>query len=373
MNVAFLYGHWCLGDRPIDFNNLLDSNRGLTGSELSFIEYAVGMKKLGHEVHIFVPSTCRSNGFYCEIPVFDIDSLCKENSNLYDCVIAWNEPDLLRRVDSSCLRVLNQQLNDFDYCSVGFFECVDIFTSPSPGHKSFIQNLVPNSRWEILPNGTRKRNIFMDKDPFSVIYTSSPDRGLHILLEAWPSVLKSVPEAKLRIFYNFDSWFERMRGLSYHPDLALRECSYRAYYVKECLQRLSNHGVSHFGSVSRRKIEEEVLKSEVMAYPCDPVRYTEGFSVSLMEGCASGCAVLTSDADALGSIYDGYAMIVNRSQNFMGDFRDSLISLLNDDNLRRNTQDKCMELSSKYDWDRLTLTLQNIIERGIEDKKSCQF
>ena len=37
----------------------------------------------------------------------------------------------------------------------------------------------------------------------SVIYTSSPDRGLEHLLKMWPDVKKEVPEAELHIAYGF--------------------------------------------------------------------------------------------------------------------------------------------------------------------------
>lgn len=366
MRIAFLYGDWCLGGRAINFDNLYKDPRGLTGSEVSFIKYASHFRKSGCEVDILVPSYCISSGNFDGVNVYDINTINHENSSIYDCVIAWNEPDLLRRINQSCLRVVNQQLNDFDYCLPGFESFVDIFTSPSSSHLEFIRkHTSSNSKWFIIPNGV-DTPIPSFKRPSSVIYTSSPDRGLHILLEIWPGIKRKVPDSSLRIFYNFEDWFCRMKELTKFPDANLRECSYRAMYIKECLSRLSSHGVEHFGSVSRERISREVLESEIMAYPCDPVRYTEGFSVSLMEGCASGCAVVTSDADAIPSIYQDGSIIIKNVKSNKDIYADEIIRLLQDDEKRSGVQESGRNLAKNYTWDTLSLKFLEMISSNLK-------
>ena len=39
-----------------------------------------------------------------------------------------------------------------------------------------------------------------------MIYSSSPDRGLELLLSLFPKVKEQVPEAKLDIFYGFENF-----------------------------------------------------------------------------------------------------------------------------------------------------------------------
>ena len=54
MRIMFIYGPFSLGRRPIDFDNLEQSPRGLTGSEVSCVRYALAMAARGHAVTLAV-------------------------------------------------------------------------------------------------------------------------------------------------------------------------------------------------------------------------------------------------------------------------------------------------------------------------------
>ena len=51
---------------------------------------------------------------------------------------------------------------------------------------------------------------------------------------------------------------------------------------------------------------KRVASAGVLAYPCDPIRYTEGFGVSALDAAAAGCHVMITDADALPSVHGGH-------------------------------------------------------------------
>ncbi|WP_192808404.1 hypothetical protein [Xanthomonas citri] len=44
------------------------------------------------------------------------------------------------------------------------------------------------------------------RQPRKILYTSSPDRGLEILLALWPRIRASVPDAELFIYYGWRTW-----------------------------------------------------------------------------------------------------------------------------------------------------------------------
>ena len=218
MKIAFVYGPMSLGNRPIDFPNVWSSSRGLTGSELSCICLSKEMAKMGHSVSFFIPGPNAVE--FDGIPLRDYANLSSESGG-YDAVCSWNEPDALRGVSPKAVRLVNQQLNDFRYCQSGFDDFVDLYTSPSQSHMDFIRTQTPSPhKWSVLPNGCDPSQYGSSKVPGRVIYASSPDRGLHLLLQAWPAIKKAVPHAHLRVFYNMDSWLSTFVPVEHHniPD-----------------------------------------------------------------------------------------------------------------------------------------------------------
>ena len=174
MKLAFIYGPFG-GARAFDLDHLYDSPRGLTGSEISFFKFAEAMEKRGHAVHRFFPA----QGI--------------EPTGHFDVAYSWNDPHKLQFV-SATVRMMNQQLNDFDYCQPGYDEHVDVYTSPSQPHRDFIAPKTPSPhKWTVLPNGCDPSVYTAPKVPGRVIYASSPDRGLHLVMQAWPAIKKAVP------------------------------------------------------------------------------------------------------------------------------------------------------------------------------------
>lgn len=283
MRLAFLYGRFSLGSRPFDFDNLYESPRGLTGSELSCIEYALAMRDRGHEVALVVgqkmePREWRGLNVFGMTDPRLVDGC--------DAVLSWNEPDLFREIKPGPLRVMNQQLNDFGYCQPAWGDFVDVVTSPSAHHLAFLRKQVGEQkstrdgwpRWDVLPNGCDPSQYSLDREriPGRVIWASSADRGLHLLLEAWPEIKTRVPHASLRAFYNFvtneaDDYETPTEII--RPDLL--EVSQRKRYIQYAMGRLSGPrwDVEHVGSVSRERMRAEFEKSVVLGYPCDTIRY----------------------------------------------------------------------------------------------------
>jgi glycosyltransferase involved in cell wall biosynthesis len=397
MRLAFLYGKFSLGQRPLDFDNLYTAPRGLTGSELSCIAYALAMKHRGHDVALIVGQKMEPREWR-GLNVFPLND--PRIVDGCDAVLSWNEPDLFREISPGPLRVINQQLNDFGYCRPGWGEHVDIITSPAAHHMAFLQSQVGADkdrdgapRWEVLPNGCdpTQYDLARERIPGRVIWASSADRGLHLLLEAWPEIKQRVPHASLRAFYNFQpADFDEYEkgGPAIQPDLL--ELAQRKRYIQYAMGKLSGPtwDVEHVGSVSRDRIRSEFEKSSVLAYPCDTIRYTEGFSVTTMEACASGCLPVITDIDSLGHIYGGAAPMVSMAwpftlqdstnpalngKSFAGGFTESVatefvdlvVRGLTDDAWRAEQVTKCRALAERHAWPVLAQHLESIIDGGL--------
>lgn len=368
MKIAFLYGTFSIGNRPLDFDNLYTSKRGLTGSELSCIEYALAMKERGHDVMLVVGQPMEPRE-WCGLHVTPLSHPSVVDG--CDVVYSWNEPDLLREITPGPLRVTNQQLNDFNYCRPGWEAFVDIVTSPSAHHMEFLRTLAPAvKRWEVMPNGCDPMMYKPGKKvPGRVIWASSPDRGLHRLLEAWPAIKNRVPEAHLRCFYNFQKAdFDELEQTGPLVSLDLLEIAQRKRYIEHAMARIggARWGVEHIGSVSRERVRLEFEQAIVLAYPCETIRYTEGFSVTTLEACASGTLPIITNTDALGAIYGEAAHVLGSIK----DLADSVVRGLTDEAWRNEYVQKSVTLAHEHSWEKLSAKLEGLLTASTRtDKK----
>lgn len=385
MRIAFLYGRFSIGNRPLDFDNLYTSPRGLTGSELSCIEYAQAMRDRGHEVTLVVGQPMLPREWE-GITVCQLDN--PKIVDEHDAVCSWNEPNLFFEASDKPLRLVNQQLNDFGYCRPGWEEKVDVVTSPSGHHLEFLkQQRRPEfggcyadtvKAWDVLPNGCDPA-LYEERAriPGRVIWASSADRGLHRLLEAWPAIKHRVPNASLRAFYNFTANdFDELEALGPNIGPDLLEIAQRKRYIRHAMAKLAGPtwDVEHVGSISRDRMAREWEQSSVLGYPCDTIRYTEGFSVTTMEACASGCLPVITDIDSLGHIYgeavpmvrlDGGGLTGEKLREFV----DLVVRGLVDETWRKERAEACQAFAKRFAWPALAARLEAIVEEGIDRKR----
>lgn len=328
MRIALIYGPINLTFRgTMDFDAIWDDPRGLTGSELGCIRIAEELAKK-HDVTIYTESNDTKWG---DVSIRPTDKK-QEIGPSFDAAISINEPDMLRGCRPK-LRVCEYWLNGFTQCKVGFNENVDLWTSPSQPH----MDMVLGGTWgdvELVPEGPRGH---YDPDPeqWSVnmlgcdpeqydpsltvpgrcVYASSPDRGLHLLLQEWPRIKRAAPEAHLKIFYRLGPWLAQWDQIAYFPPI--EEQRQRALYIEEALRRMSGPewAIEVCDSVSRKRIAKELSEASVLAYPCDTTQWSEGFSCTILEACAAGAVPVISDCDALGEIYkDSGAVVKERGR-----------------------------------------------------------
>lgn len=361
MRIALAFGAWCLTFRgTLDFTGHRQDPRGLSGSEYGFIRIAEELHKLGHDVTIY---TVSKDTAWRGMPIRPVKEL-SEVDRMTDVCIAFNEPELLRD-GKARVRVCDQWLNSFEYCKEGFEKHVDLWLSPSDGHREMILGephvvqlgskdpilyRADPAKWRTLYLGCDPERYPIDavKVPGRVVYCSSPDRGLHLLLQEWPAIKRAVPHATLRIFYRLQAWIDSFRDVAYSPPIeALRT---RAVYIQECLRRMAGPewGITVCDSVSREQIEREMSEAECLAFPCDTTRYTEGFSCTTLEACAAQACPVIFDTDALGGIYQKHCIVVPRGE--IREWRDNVIEALTSEPFRKAWNETAREFAEKNTW-----------------------
>ena len=349
MRIAVTYGPMCLMRYP---EETWDDPR--TGSEIGWRRIVEELRLLGHEVD-------RS---WCGV----------DHPDGYDAVVSINEPYSLRPFTKAKLRVCCFWLNEFTFCKEGqyghqdFDDFVDLYLSPSEAHrqKAIGEWGAPRpEKWSVNHLGCDTVNG-LAKIPGRVVYCSSPDRGLHRVLEGWPAIRRAVPGANLRIFYRLAPWFRGFDTTPYYPPI--EKLRHRALWCEEALRRLSGPewGITVVDSVNHDQLMREMAEAEVLLFPAETVSWSEGFSCATMEGCAAGCAVIVSDCDSLGEVY---APLDPFKTGDWDAFRDRTIRALQDAAFRAELQSKARLLASQNTWkkhaERLDATIREHFRRSI--------
>lgn len=312
MKVALIFSAKCstyLPEGGFDVEGLYET-KALTGSESGIFNVARGLSELGHQVDVFcctskVSLSCSN---LAGANVFPQDHPMGSD---YDGYVAWNDPDHLPKERTTGVKICSQQLNDFSISNTVFDRRTDVYAFPSAVHMKYMIDKcrLKRNKCVVVPNSTNVEffNPNAEKVPGSIVYTSSPDRGLHHLLDVFPMVRALRPEATLKVFYRFWPWYEATKN---NEDLI----GQRARYIKERLDVLGQNGengLTLVGPVDNKTLAKELSRTEVLAYPCAPVRFTEGFSIAILDACAAGCMPVIAGVDALPSIYEGVADIIH--------------------------------------------------------------
>jgi glycosyltransferase involved in cell wall biosynthesis/predicted protein tyrosine phosphatase len=362
MKIAFVYGTMCLGGRPYNFHDLYGDPRGMTGSEVGVIVFASEMARRGHDVRFYVDNPNADS--YEGVRVRPLPFLEKEMGDL-DVLYSWSMPDYLRMAPPGVLRMNNQQLNDFTYCAWDYDKFVDVYTSPSQAHLEQMSRLTGSrEKWVVLHNGVFPDDYRFDrKVPGRVIYASSPDRGLHWVLQEWPKIRRAVPHAHLRVFYfSLKRWAGHFHNEENNKNRHIREHARRGAYVLRALDQLKPAGVEMIGGVSRRGIAQEYSEAQVLAYPTDTTSWTEGFSVATLEGCASQALPVICTVDALEQIYGRVLPHVKPPmREHASQWSDMVIRALTDEPWRKQQAEKASAFAQDFAWPALAEQLEQII------------
>jgi glycosyltransferase involved in cell wall biosynthesis len=126
-----------------------------------------------------------------------------------------------------------------------------------------------------------------------LFYTSTPFRGLDVLLSAFPKIRASVPDTRLRIYSSM-----RVYQVPSEAD------QYRFLYDSA----RSIDGVEYIGSVGQERLARELGGAAALAYPST---FAETSCIAAIEAMAAGAAVFTTRLGALPETTEGHAAMVD--------------------------------------------------------------
>jgi len=139
----------------------------------------------------------------------------------------------------------------------------------------------------------RKPPFFRTGAPPTLIYTSTPFRGLLVLLFAFPTIRAAIPDCRLKVFSSM--------GVYQIPDD--QDIHYRVLYE---LARVLP-GVEYSRLVSQSVLAAALAESDILAYPSI---FPETSCISVMEALAAGCLVTATSLAALPETAAGFGILM---------------------------------------------------------------
>jgi glycosyltransferase involved in cell wall biosynthesis len=123
-------------------------------------------------------------------------------------------------------------------------------------------------------------------------YTSTPFRGLEILLACFPAIHKLHPACQLDIFSSMQVYGRLSEKDQYEP------------LYERCR---ATPGIEYRGAVPQPALAKELSASSILAYPNT---FAETSCIAVMEALAAGMLVLTSDLGGLPETCNGFARLL---------------------------------------------------------------
>lgn len=130
----------------------------------------------------------------------------------------------------------------------------------------------------------------------TLFYSSTPYRGLDVLLQCFPAIRARVPDIKLKIHSSMGIY-----GLAPERD------TFR--YLYELARNLP--GVDYIGPVPQRELAASLQSAAALAYP---TTFDETSCIAAMEALACGADVLTTDRGALPETLNGFGCMLQSTE-----------------------------------------------------------
>jgi glycosyltransferase involved in cell wall biosynthesis len=288
---------------------------GIGGSETAAIHMARQLSRLGHQVTMFG----QHEGFEGDWWHTPLDKpVATNNVDYVDYKKALADPKLLAcdvfvssrdkrilRLKPDCrtsvLWVHDVHVGDDWENEVGLFDRIYCL---SKWHKGYFEGVYPH----MPPEKVRVTRNGIDVDRFEpmltwselakrkkpkFVYSSSPDRGLDVLLDMWPDIRKmrdDSEDAELHVYYGFENWRKLNENAGNKKGLLAID------FMKARVDSMSDQGVVYHGRVGQAEIAKAHMDAMVWAYP---TMFAETYCITALEAQAAGVIPVTTNLAAL--------------------------------------------------------------------------
>jgi len=246
----------------------------------------------------------------------------------------------------------------------GVPEKVDLILGLTKWHIAHLTKLynIAGSKLRVVPNGIEMDRFPVDRsqdatnDP-RFIWSSSPDRGLDILLNTWPEIRERWPEARLDIFYGWDLidrliQQHRQAGM---PHVWLEDFRARCFNQMEWLG-FEAGGIYQHGRVGQDELAKAAYEASFWPYMTG---FMETFCITALEMQAAGVIPVASKLAALKetvavpeTLVEGWPMNRDYQVRWLQALDNIMTEEPQGEILRLNARSKGRALAESFTWDR---------------------
>ena len=200
---------------------------------------------------------------------------------------------------------------------------------------------IPKNKSVVIRNAIEKID-FEEKpsDKISLIYHTTPWRGLKILLKIFKSLnLENVELNVCSSTIIYGKKFDAVLGKNYEK--LFNECK-------------NTKNVNYFGFLKNEKIIEKLKKMHIFAHPSI---WPETSCVAAIESMAAGCEVVTTDLGALNETCSPFGKIINfekRPEDLETKYTEALLDSIKNfwsDKTQKKLKLQKDTINSKYSWE----------------------
>lgn len=256
---------------------------GLGGSETAIVHLCKQWVKQGYKVTVY--GNCGTKeGRYDGVEYLNYYKFNRRD--VFDTLIIWRAPwemDFKFKANKIILDL--HDVPDATEFTPERLENIDKIYVKSQYHRTLLPQ-VDDSKFVIIPNGVDPIELKEERNPHQLIYASSYDRGLELLLYyGWPIIKKAIPGATLKIYYGWNLF-----------DAVHRHNPERMAWKARLVDLMGQDGVSEGGRIGHKELLKEKARSAIHYYPTN---FEEIDCISVRESALVGAIPFTTDYAAL--------------------------------------------------------------------------
>jgi glycosyltransferase involved in cell wall biosynthesis len=264
-------------------------------------------------------------------------------------------------LDTSKINVLWQQLS-YDQDNVKkledpeFIDKIDCFVFVSHWQYEKFRKIysIPAFKSVIIPNATDGvEYIKRSNDKLKLIYTSTPWRGLNVLISA------------IEILNRDDIELDIYSSTKIYGDEFEKQMEGKFDDIFDHARSLKN--VNLKGYAPNKEIKEALLKSDIFAYPCI---FEETSCIAAIEALTSGCKVVTTSYGALPEtcgVWADYVTFGNNVELLVQRYAAKLNDVI--ENYKSHQElliDQNSHYNKFYSWEKRIVEWQNLFDKLIK-------
>jgi len=337
--------------------------KGIGGSETAQIELAWRLARRGHDVVSYGPMPFDGWQTWRGTRWSHYDNIDYSRSGAW---LVYRSPELL---DNFYIKHSKQIIyyiaQDTAYLTATAerYSKIDYYVCLCQDHKLAVAKEWPElaDRIVVWRNGIKSEEIKqvleegIERDPYKMIYCSSPDRGLENLLEIYARAKEYEPRLNLHVFYGFDNFDTVINGTDHRK-------AFVAQLVKDrILKAVAAHpDVRWHGRIPQPRLHRELASAGLWVYP---TRFTETFAINHPMAQALGAIPITNPIWGLKDYAVGGIRIEGNPDNdllvrrrYVGE----ILRLTSDIGLQESIRRAMMpEAIEKFSWERVADLAEN--------------